>query len=74
MRLTDKLIKTYNWSPCIPSPPTLSQGGRLLVMMMIGSWSCLFTFAVILLLANSDNGTMFLNKKLINDNNLPVVI
>ena len=45
---------------------TLSQVGRLLVMITIGSWSCLFTLAVSLVLVNSDTGTRTLEKNLNN--------
>ena len=40
---------------------TLSQVGRLLVMMTMGSWSCLFTLAVSLVLINSVTGSTGLN-------------
>ena len=41
---------------------TLSQVGRLLVMMTIGSWSCLLTLAVSLVLVNSVTGTSTLRE------------
>ena len=42
---------------------TLSQAGRLLVMMTMGSWSCLLTLAVSFVLINSVKGTRALDKQ-----------